>query len=46
MQGTGWKTISGLPEGSPEKYLSVAEKLGANLREGGVNGTTSNDRTN
>src|SRR5450756_483417 len=33
-------------KGSPEKYLSVAEKLGANLREGGVNGTTSQDRTN
>ena len=33
-------------KGSPEKYLSVAEKLGANVREGGVNGTTSNDRTN
>ncbi len=31
---------------SPEKYLSVAEKLGANLREGGVNGTTNFDRTN
>jgi hypothetical protein len=23
MQGTGWKTTSGLPEGSPEKYLST-----------------------
>ena len=33
-------------KGSPEKYLNVAEKLGANLRERGVNGTTSNDRTN
>ncbi len=33
-------------KGSPEKYLGVAEKLGANLREGGVNGTTNNDRTN
>jgi zinc protease len=33
-------------KGSPEKYLSVAEKLGANLREGGVNGTTNQDRTN
>jgi zinc protease len=31
---------------SPEKYLTVAEKLGANLRVGGVNGTTNNDRTN
>jgi len=29
-----------------EKYLAYAEKLGANLREGGVNGTTNNDRTN
>lgn len=31
---------------SPDKYLTFAEKLGANLREGGVNGTTNNDRTN
>jgi zinc protease len=31
---------------APGKYLSFAEKAGANLREGGVNGTTSNDRTN
>ena len=23
MQGTGWKTTSGLPEGSPEKYRST-----------------------
>ena len=23
MQGTGWKTASGLPEGSPEKYRST-----------------------
>jgi len=30
----------------PGKYLSEAEKIGANLREGGVNGTTDNDRTN
>ncbi len=29
-----------------EKYLAYAEKLGSNLREGGVNGTTNNDRTN
>src|SRR5665811_65726 len=29
-----------------DRYLNVAEKLGANLRERGVNGTTSNDRTN
>src|SRR5271169_4706251 len=31
---------------APGKYLAFAEKLGANLREGGVNGTTSLDRTN
>jgi zinc protease len=31
---------------APGKYLSFAEKAGANLREGGVNGTTNNDRTN
>jgi zinc protease len=30
----------------PGEYFSVAEKLGANLQEGGVNGTTDNDRTN
>jgi zinc protease len=30
----------------PGEYFTVAEKLGANVREGGVNGTTSNDRTN
>jgi len=29
-----------------EDYFVYAERLGANLREGGVNGTTSNDRTN
>jgi zinc protease len=29
-----------------DKYFVYAEKAGANLREGGVNGTTSNDRTN
>jgi len=28
------------------EYFATAEELGANLREGGVNGTTSNDRTN
>src|SRR3954451_23468266 len=28
------------------KYLSFIEKAGANLSEGGVNGTTSEDRTN
>src|SRR5215831_18218436 len=27
-------------------YFSTAEKIGANLREGGVNGTTNTDRTN
>ena len=31
---------------APQKYLAFAEKLGANLREGGVNGTTNSDRTN
>ena len=29
-----------------EEYFVYAEKAGANLAEGGVNGTTSNDRTN
>lgn len=28
------------------EYLSLIEKAGANLRTGGVNGTTNNDRTN
>ena len=28
------------------KYFAFIEKVGANLREGGVNGTTNNDRTN
>ncbi|HXI13339.1 MAG TPA: pitrilysin family protein [Thermoanaerobaculia bacterium] len=28
------------------EYFTFAERAGANLREGGVNGTTSNDRTN
>ena len=31
---------------APGKYLTFAERLGANLREGGVNGTTNPDRTN
>ena len=31
---------------APGKYISFAEKLGANIREGGVNGTTNDDRTN
>lgn len=31
---------------APEKYFSYVEKVGANLREGGVNGTTDFDRTN
>jgi zinc protease len=31
---------------APGEYFSVAEKAGANIREGGVNGTTDNDRTN
>jgi zinc protease len=30
----------------PGEYLSLVEKMGANLREGGVNGTTNTDRTN
>ncbi len=30
----------------PGEYFSVVEELGANLQEGGVNGTTDNDRTN
>jgi zinc protease len=29
-----------------EEYFVYAERAGANLQEGGVNGTTSNDRTN
>jgi zinc protease len=29
-----------------EEYFVYAERAGANLREGGVNGTTNNDRTN
>jgi zinc protease len=29
-----------------DKYLTYAEQVGANLSEGGVNGTTSEDRTN
>ena len=28
------------------EYFTFAEQAGANIREGGVNGTTSNDRTN
>jgi predicted Zn-dependent peptidase len=28
------------------EYITFIEKAGANLREGGVNGTTSFDRTN
>jgi zinc protease len=31
---------------APGEYFTVAEQAGANLREGGVNGTTDNDRTN
>jgi zinc protease len=30
----------------PGEYFSLIEKMGANIREGGVNGTTSGDRTN
>src|SRR5689334_10081019 len=29
-----------------EEYFGYVEKLGANVREGGVNGTTNTDRTN
>jgi zinc protease len=31
---------------APGEYFSQVERAGANLREGGVNGTTSSDRTN
>lgn len=31
---------------APGGYFTYAEKAGANLREGGVNGTTNEDRTN
>jgi zinc protease len=31
---------------APGEYFTLAEKAGANLREGGVNGTTNQDRTN
>jgi zinc protease len=31
---------------APEEYFTYAEAAGANLREGGVNGTTDHDRTN
>ncbi|MEO7793747.1 MAG: pitrilysin family protein, partial [Thermoanaerobaculia bacterium] len=30
----------------PGEYFSIVEELGANLQQGGVNGTTDNDRTN
>src|SRR6187401_3569796 len=30
----------------PGEYFGIVENAGANLREGGVNGTTDNDRTN
>ena len=33
-------------EHAPEGYFKYIEQAGGNLREGGVNGTTSNDRTN
>ena len=39
MMFQGSKNVQG-------EYFTVAEKLGANLQEGGVNGTTDNDRTN
>lgn len=31
---------------APDDYFAFVERAGANVREGGVNGTTSNDRTN
>ncbi|MGH9368614.1 MAG: M16 family metallopeptidase, partial [Thermoanaerobaculia bacterium] len=31
---------------APHDYFTYAERAGANLAEGGVNGTTNNDRTN
>ena len=31
---------------APGEYFTFAEQAGANIREGGVNGTTDNDRTN
>jgi len=33
-------------QNAPEGYFKYVENAGANLREGGVNGTTSHDRTN
>ena len=33
-------------ENAPDGYFKYIEQAGGNLREGGVNGTTSNDRTN
>ena len=39
MMFQGSKNASG-------EYFTYVEKAGANLREGGVNGTTNNDRTN
>ncbi|NOY06347.1 MAG: insulinase family protein [Chlorobi bacterium] len=39
MMFQGSKNVKG-------EYLSLAEKAGANLRTGGVNGTTNRDRTN
>ena len=30
----------------PGEYFTIAEQAGANVQEGGVNGTTDNDRTN
>jgi zinc protease len=33
-------------QNAPQDYFTYAERAGANLAEGGVNGTTDNDRTN
>lgn len=33
-------------QNAPGEYFTYAERAGANLREGGINGTTSFDRTN
>jgi zinc protease len=33
-------------QNAPKEYFTYAEAAGANLREGGVNGTTDQDRTN
>ena len=38
--------VPGLEERAAGEYFSYVERAGANLQEGGVNGTTSSDRTN